>query len=93
MWVPLNYAGPGGLGVVGMLHWIWNLPSHALIGAARLYQLLLSPWLGRHCRFEPTCSAYFIEAVRKHGAVRGAARGVWRICRCHPWSSGGWDPP
>ena len=73
--------------------WIWRLPSHALIGGVRLYQLLLSPILGRHCRFQPTCSAYFIEAVRKHGAIRGVVRGIWRICRCHPWSAGGWDPP
>jgi putative membrane protein insertion efficiency factor len=70
-----------------------RLPGWALIGAVRLYQLLLSPLLGRHCRFEPTCSAYFILAVRKYGAARGAWRGVCRICRCHPGHPGGYDPP
>ncbi len=58
----------------------------------RLYQLALSPWLGRQCRFVPTCSQYFIEAVRRKGIIRGTLKGLWRICRCHPWSKGGWDP-
>jgi putative membrane protein insertion efficiency factor len=70
-----------------------RIPGWILIGMARLYQLLLSPLLGRHCRFQPSCSEYFIESVRKHGAVRGAFRGIWRICRCHPWNPGGYDPP
>lgn len=72
---------------------IVGLPAAALIGLVRLYQILLSPIFGRQCRFYPTCSAYFIGAVRKHGAVRGALRGVWRICRCHPFHPGGYDPP
>jgi uncharacterized protein len=72
---------------------IWSLPRFALIGAARLYQWTLSPLLGRHCRFEPSCSSYFILAVRKYGAVRGTLRGLWRICRCHPFHPGGNDPP
>jgi putative membrane protein insertion efficiency factor len=72
---------------------VWSLPSRLLIAVVRGYQILISPWLGRHCRFEPSCSKYFIEAVRKYGAVRGGARGVWRICRCHPFSAGGYDPP
>ncbi len=70
-----------------------GLPAGVLIVAVRLYQLLLSPLLGRHCRFEPSCSVYFIEAVRKYGALRGSWRGVRRILRCHPWSPGGYDPP
>ncbi|MGW8257407.1 MAG: membrane protein insertion efficiency factor YidD [Thermoguttaceae bacterium] len=49
--------------------------------------------LGQHCRFQPSCSQYFIAAVKKHGAVRGAWRGVLRILRCHPWHPGGYDPP
>jgi hypothetical protein len=73
--------------------WFWRLPSRALIAAVRVYQLALSPILGRYCRFQPTCSAYFIEAVRKYGAIRGACRGIWRICRCNPWNRGGYDPP
>jgi uncharacterized protein len=68
-------------------------PAWLMIGAVRLYQLLLSPLLGRHCRFTPTCSQYFIEAVKKYGAVRGAVRGIMRICRCHPFHAGGHDPP
>lgn len=68
-------------------------PAWLLIGMVRLYQLFLSPIFGRQCRFHPTCSTYFIEAVRKYGAAKGAWRGILRICRCHPWHSGGFDPP
>lgn len=63
-----------------------------LIGLIRAYQLLLSPLLGRHCRYHPTCSAYTMEAIKKHGATRGSALGARRIARCHPWSEGGPDP-
>jgi putative membrane protein insertion efficiency factor len=69
------------------------MPAMLLIALVRCYQLVLSPLLGPSCRFQPTCSAYFIEAVRKYGAIRGGARGVWRICRCHPLNPGGYDPP
>lgn len=69
------------------------LPSWILIGLVRLYQWTLSPLLGGQCRFYPTCSNYFVEAVRKYGAVRGAIRGVGRILRCHPFHPGGIDPP
>ncbi|HJQ81905.1 MAG TPA: membrane protein insertion efficiency factor YidD [Lacipirellulaceae bacterium] len=69
------------------------LPSTVLIAAARVYQWTLSPLIGRHCRFEPTCSAYFIQAVQKYGALRGTWRGVKRIGRCHPFQAGGYDPP
>jgi putative membrane protein insertion efficiency factor len=72
---------------------IWHLPRSLLIAAVRVYQWTLSPLIGQHCRFEPTCSAYFIAAVRKYGAVRGFWRGVLRICRCHPFQPGGYDPP
>jgi len=70
-----------------------GLPSWLLIAGVRLYQIFLSPVLGRQCRFLPTCSQYFILAVKKYGAVRGAYRGVLRICRCHPFHPGGYDPP
>lgn len=76
-----------------VLAWFWNLPALALIGGARVYQWTLSPLIGRHCRFQPTCSQYFIAAVQKYGALRGAWRGTLRICRCHPWHPGGDDPP
>ncbi|MBQ18344.1 MAG: membrane protein insertion efficiency factor YidD [Planctomycetaceae bacterium] len=70
-----------------------RLPGLVLIGLVRVYQLLLSPILGRQCRFQPTCSHYFIGAVEKYGAIRGSWRGVKRILRCHPWHPGGDDPP
>ncbi|MEZ6102179.1 MAG: membrane protein insertion efficiency factor YidD [Pirellulaceae bacterium] len=73
--------------------WFRNLPSRCLILSIRTYQIGISPWLGKNCRFVPTCSAYFIESVQKYGAVRGSLRGLWRICRCHPFSRGGLDPP
>lgn len=72
---------------------IVRLPSLMLIGMVRLYQWTLSPFIGQQCRFTPTCSNYFIQAVEKYGAWRGAWRGVWRICRCHPFHPGGYDPP
>ena len=72
---------------------IWQLPRWTLIGVVRVYQWTLSPLLGPHCRFEPTCSAYFIQAVRKYGALRGTLRGLRRIGRCHPFHPGGYDPP
>ncbi len=70
-----------------------GLPSLLLIGLVRAYQLLISPLLGPRCRFTPTCSQYFIGAVRKYGALRGSLRGFWRICKCHPFHPGGHDPP
>ena len=70
-----------------------SLPSWLLIGGVRLYQIFLSPIFGQQCRFRPTCSHYFIESVQKYGAIRGSLKGVWRICRCHPWNRGGYDPP
>jgi putative membrane protein insertion efficiency factor len=72
---------------------LMRLPGWTLIGVVRVYQLFLSPMLGQHCRFQPTCSRYFIEAVQKYGVLRGACKGLWRICRCNPWTPGGWDPP
>ena len=70
-----------------------KLIAGILIGLVRLYKTWISPMIGPHCRFEPTCSEYFIESVRKRGALIGSLRGIWRICRCHPWSLGGYDPP
>ena len=64
----------------------------ALVTLARIYQATLSPFMGRHCRFYPTCSNYFIEAVETHGAIRGTWLGLRRILRCHPLARGGYDP-
>ena len=76
-----------------MLIWLFSIPSTLLIAMVRAYQWTLSPLLGKVCRYEPSCSHYFIGAVKKYGALRGAMRGVLRICRCHPWHPGGFDPP
>ncbi|QEG34304.1 membrane protein insertion efficiency factor YidD [Bythopirellula goksoeyrii] len=70
-----------------------QVPAVLLIAAVKCYQWTISPLLGQCCRFEPTCSVYFIEAVKKHGAVRGTLLGFRRIGRCHPWHPGGYDPP
>lgn len=70
-----------------------GFPAAMLILAVRCYQWTISPLIGPCCRFEPTCSTYFIVAVRKYGAVRGTLLGLRRIGRCHPWNPGGYDPP
>jgi putative membrane protein insertion efficiency factor len=62
-----------------------------LIGIVKGYRLLLSPWLGSACRFEPTCSAYALEALQRHGAASGSYLTVARLVRCHPWCAGGHD--
>lgn len=63
-----------------------------LIWLIRLYQIVLSPILPPSCRYRPTCSAYAIEALRRHGALRGGWLAVKRIGRCHPWGGHGYDP-
>ena len=77
------------------MHALWQrviaVPSWLLIAAVRCYQLGVSPFIGPRCRFQPTCSQYFIEAVRKYGAIRGSWKGLFRIGRCHPWGGSGYD--
>jgi uncharacterized protein len=68
-------------------------PAAAAIFLVRSYQKILSPVLGRVCRFHPSCSQYYILAVRKYGLLLGSWRGLCRIARCHPWHPGGYDPP
>jgi hypothetical protein len=70
-----------------------RLPASLLVAVVRVYQRTVSPLLGRTCRFYPSCSDYFIGSVRRHGALSGALRGIARICRCHPFHPGGYDPP
>ena len=70
-----------------------RLPQAMVVGLVRVYQYCLSPLLGRHCRFHPSCSEYMIQAVQKYGVIRGVCRGVWRILRCNPFHPGGYDPP
>ncbi|MBT8046470.1 MAG: membrane protein insertion efficiency factor YidD [Pontiella sp.] len=69
-----------------------SLAALAAIALVRLYQKALSPWLGQRCRFHPTCSHYCIEALQQHGMVHGLWLGFKRICKCHPFHSGGFDP-
>jgi putative membrane protein insertion efficiency factor len=63
-----------------------------IVAALRLYKRWISPALPSACRYYPTCSEYMLEAVQKHGMLRGTARGLKRLCRCHPFHAGGYDP-
>jgi putative membrane protein insertion efficiency factor len=76
-----------------MFRWFRNASAVVLIALVRSYQALLRPILPTVCRFQPSCSEYFILAVQRYGPVRGACKGVWRICRCNPFHQGGYDPP
>ena len=69
-----------------------TLPQRTLVAIVRGYRLLLSPWLGSQCRFEPTCSAYALQALVERGAAGGSYLAARRILRCHPWCAGGYDP-
>ena len=66
--------------------------AHAFAVPVRLYRLLFSPWIGHGCRFQPTCSAYALEALERHGALTGGWLTLRRLSRCHPWGSSGYDP-
>jgi len=66
--------------------------KHVLIALVRYYQYAISPMLGRRCRYFPTCSEYTVDAIQKYGALKGGWLGAKRICRCHPWHPGGYDP-
>jgi len=67
------------------MKWLAAAPIH-------LYRWTLSPFLGRQCRYHPTCSAYALEAIRKHGVVKGYGLALRRVLRCHPWGDAGFDP-
>jgi len=73
--------------------WWCRLVGGVLIGIVWAYRTFVRPFLPPVCRFTPSCSEYFILSVRKHGPVRGAVKGTYRICRCNPWNEGGYDPP
>jgi putative membrane protein insertion efficiency factor len=68
---------------------IIKFPFVALV---RLYQIMISPYTPASCRFEPTCSHYTIEAIERHGLLKGGKLSVKRICSCHPWGGSGYDP-
>jgi putative membrane protein insertion efficiency factor len=69
-----------------------GLPRNVLIGLVKSYRLVLSPWLGSNCRFEPSCSAYSLQALHQHGAAMGSYLTLRRLVRCQPWCEGGHDP-
>jgi len=78
-----------------IMSWLRRLDSYlarALSLLIRGYQLTLSPWLGRACRFTPSCSQYGIDALTTHGTLAGVWLTVRRLLRCHPWCAGGHDP-
>ena len=66
--------------------------SDLIILIIKVYRFILSPWLGNHCRFYPTCSAYAIEAIQRHGVLHGGRLAIKRLLSCQPWHEGGIDP-
>ncbi len=80
-----------------MIRWLWHGPAllvgGILILSVRGYQYLIRPLLPPTCKFQPGCSEYFVLSVKKYGPLVGGVKGVWRVCRCNPWSAGGDDPP
>ena len=69
-----------------------NAARAAALAPLRFYKRFISPLLPPMCRFEPTCSVYTMQAVEKHGVIRGVWLGMRRLARCHPFNPGGWDP-
>jgi putative membrane protein insertion efficiency factor len=69
-----------------------TLPRQLLLWLVRGYQVAISPMFGPSCRFYPTCSNYAMEAIREHGALKGAMLAAVRLAKCHPWHPGGFDP-
>jgi len=82
----------GGIWNFILFRWIRQVLVFLLILPVRIYQWVISPWLPRTCRYEPTCSQYAIEALRVHGPVTGLLLGTKRILSCHPWGGHGYDP-
>ena len=78
-------------GAVAVGLFLWNLPRNVLILFLKAYRKVISPLYGQVCRFFPSCSAYALEAVTVHGAVKGSWLAVCRLGRCHPWNAGGVD--
>ncbi|HXK82316.1 MAG TPA: membrane protein insertion efficiency factor YidD [Bacteroidales bacterium] len=74
---------------ITILRKILTFPFEILI---RFYRFAISPWLPHSCRHYPTCSAYTLEALRKHGLLKGLVLGTWRVLRCNPWGTHGHDP-
>lgn len=66
--------------------------KHLLAALVRVWRRIISPYYGDVCRYHPSCSAYALEAIEVHGAIKGPVLAAWRIVRCNPWSRGGYDP-
>jgi putative membrane protein insertion efficiency factor len=76
-----------------MRAWLRALLTFIVTSPVHFYRAVIGPLLPKVCRYYPSCSEYFLLAVQKHGPVRGACKGVWRVCRCNPFTRGGFDPP
>jgi putative membrane protein insertion efficiency factor len=74
------------------MRWLLRLPALVLLALVRLYQIIFRPILPPVCRFQPSCSDYALEALRRHGALRGGWLTVRRLCRCNPFGGSGHDP-
>ncbi len=79
--------------MTSILRWPERIAIAAITALIWIYQRTLSPLLGPACRFEPSCSRYMVEALKKYGLFRGLAKGLKRFMSCHPWNPGGYDPP
>jgi uncharacterized protein len=75
----------------GIGSFVWQIPQRSLIAVLKLYRKAVSPVYGQVCRFFPSCSAYALEAITVHGAVKGTWLAIRRVARCHPWNDGGVD--
>ena len=75
-----------------MLKALGTLLAWPLLALVWLYRMVISPWLGNNCRYQPSCSQYAMQALREHGAFRGTWLAAKRIGRCHPWGGSGYDP-
>ena len=75
-----------------IVKFIIKLPANFLIMLIKIYQYTLSPFIGRNCRYTPTCSNYGIEAIRKYGAIKGGWLTIKRVASCNPWGGSGYDP-
>jgi uncharacterized protein len=73
--------------------WLGIALGLLVILPVRFYQIAIGPLLPKVCKYHPSCSEYFVEAVKKYGALHGSCKGIWRICRCNPFVRGGYDPP
>ncbi|NYI39948.1 membrane protein insertion efficiency factor YidD [Demequina lutea] len=75
----------------GLARGVFRIPQYAVMALIKVYQLVVSPLLGPTCKYYPSCSHYGLEAVRRHGAIKGTVMAGWRVLRCNPWSNGGVD--